>query len=124
MEGALRTVLETFSRHRKLSKILLVEAVGLGHGFDEKLMHTRGYFAAMIQRYLDLAVSARAIDPLDTETASWVWFGAINEVVVRWLVTGQPRDLESLIPQLSQLLLRSVGAHESHESYESNGRSQ
>lgn len=41
MEAALRTVLETFSRHRKLSKILLVEAVGLGHGFDEKLMHTR-----------------------------------------------------------------------------------
>jgi TetR/AcrR family transcriptional regulator, fatty acid metabolism regulator protein len=114
MKAALRTVLETFSRHRKLSKILLVEAVGLGHGFDEKLMHTRGYFAAMIQRYLDLAVSAGAIDPLDTETASWVWFGAINEVVVRWLVTGQPRDLESLIPQLSQMLLRSVGAHESH----------
>jgi TetR/AcrR family transcriptional regulator, fatty acid metabolism regulator protein len=124
MEAALRTVLETFSRHRKLSKILLVEAVGLGHGFDEKLMHTRGYFAAMIQRYLDLAVNARAIDPLDTETASWVWFGAINEVVVRWLVTGQPRDLESLIPQLSQMLLRSVGVHGSHESYESSSRSQ
>jgi TetR/AcrR family transcriptional regulator, fatty acid metabolism regulator protein len=110
MDAALRTVLETFSRHRKLSKILLVEAVGLGHGFDEKLMHTRGYFASMIQHYLDRATAAGAIPPLDTETASWVWFGAINELVVRWLVTGKPEQLDTVIPQLRQLLLRSVGA--------------
>ncbi len=110
LDAALRTVLETFSRHRNLSKILLVEAVGLGHGFDEKLMHTRGYFAAMIQRYLDRAVLAGAIPELDTETASWVWFGAINELVVRWLVSSRPAQLETLIPQLRQMLLRSVGA--------------
>src|SRR5579864_3191383 len=35
LDAALRTVLELFARHRRLSKILLVEAVGLGHGFDE-----------------------------------------------------------------------------------------
>ncbi len=98
MEAALSTVLLTFSRHRRLSKILLVEAVGLGHGFDDKLMHTRSYFAAMIQRYLDQAVAAGAIAPLDTETAAWAWFGAINELVVRWLVTGQPERLETIIP--------------------------
>jgi TetR/AcrR family transcriptional regulator, fatty acid metabolism regulator protein len=110
MDAALRLVLETFSRHRKLSKILLVEAVGLGHGFDEKLMHTRGYFAAMIQRYLDRAVAAGALAPFDTETTSWVWFGGINELVVRWLVTGQPAEIETVMPQLRSLLLRSVGA--------------
>ena len=110
MEAALSTVLLTFSRHRRLSKILLVEAVGLGHGFDDKLMHTRSYFAAMIQRYLDQAVAAGAIAPLDTETAAWAWFGAINELVVRWLVTGQPERLETIIPPLEALLLRSVGA--------------
>jgi|SRR5579871_1492299 AcrR family transcriptional regulator len=110
MDAALRTVLETFSRHRKLSKILLVEAVGLGHGFDEKLMHTRGYFAAMIRRYLDRAVAAGAIAPMDTETVSWAWFGAINELVVRWLVIGKPEKLETVLPQLRLLLLRSVGA--------------
>lgn len=110
MDAALRTVLETFSRHRRLSKILLVEAVGLGHGFDEKLMQTRGYFAVLIQGYLDRAVAAGAIATLDTETASWAWFGAINEIVVRWLVTGEPERLEQVLPQLRALLLRSVGA--------------
>lgn len=110
LDAALRTVLETFSRHRRLSKILLVEAVGLGHGFDEKLMHTRGYFAGMIQGYLDRAAVAGAILPLDTETVSWAWFGAINEIVVRWLVAGQPERLEDVLPALRALLLRSVGA--------------
>ena len=110
MDAALRTVLETFSRHRRLSKILLVEAVGLGHGFDEKLMRTRGYFAAMIQGYLDRAVAAGAIAPMDTETVAWAWFGAINEIVVRWLVMGRPARLDQVLPQLRALLLRSVGA--------------
>ncbi|HEU5439189.1 MAG TPA: TetR/AcrR family transcriptional regulator [Ktedonobacterales bacterium] len=110
LDAALRTVLETFSRYRALAKILLVEAVGLGHGFDEKLMRTRGYFAAMIQRYLDRAVAAGALPPFDTETTSWAWFGAINELVVRWLVTGQPARLEMVLPQLRVLLLRSIGA--------------
>lgn len=110
VDAALRTVLETFARHRKLSKILLVEAVGLGHGFDEALMRARGHFAGMIQGYLDNAVKAGAIAPFDTELASWMWFGAINEIVVRWLVTGEPKRLESVVPRLRVLLLRSVGA--------------
>ncbi len=110
LDAALRTVLETFSRHRRLSKILLIEAVGLGHGFDEKLMQTRGRFASMIQEYLDRAVAAGAIAPQDTETAAWVWFGAINEIVVRWLATNQPQHLEDVLPTLRLLLLRSVGA--------------
>lgn len=109
LDAALRTVLDTFSRHRRLSKILLVEAVGLGHGFDEKLMQTRGHFAQMIQTHLDRVVAAGIIEPLDTETVSWAWFGAINEVVVRWLVAGQPSTLDDTMPTLRLLLLRSIG---------------
>ncbi len=109
LDAALRTVFETFSSHRRLSKILLVEAVGLGHGFDERLMLVRGRFAAMIQRRLDLAVQSGRIPPVDTETVSWAWFGAINEIVTRWLVSGQPRRLEDAFPALRAVLLRSVG---------------
>jgi AcrR family transcriptional regulator len=109
LDAALRTVLDLFSRHRRLSKILLVEAVGLGHGFDEKLMETRGRFASMIRGYLDRAASSGAILPIDTEVASWVWFGAINEMVLRWLVVNEPERLESVVPELRAMLLRSVG---------------
>ena len=109
LDAALRTVLETFGRHRQLSKILLIEAVGLGHGFDEKLMRTRSRFAGMIQDHLDRAVAAGAIAPQDTVLISWAWFGAINEIVVRWLATGQPERLEETLPTLRTMLLRSVG---------------
>jgi TetR/AcrR family transcriptional regulator, fatty acid metabolism regulator protein len=115
LDAALRTVLETFAKHRRLSKILLVEAVGLGHGFDEKLMRTRGYFAGMIQGHLDRIVASGALPPFDTETVSWAWFGAINELVVRWLVTGRPERLEDVLPPLRALLLRSVGVTLPHE---------
>lgn len=110
LDAALSTVLETFSRHRRLSKILLIEAVGLGQGFDERLMQTRGRFAAMIQTHLDRAVAAGAMPTQDTEIAAWAWFGAINEIVLRWLVAGQPERLEDALPTLRALLLRSVGA--------------
>ncbi|HEX9037037.1 MAG TPA: TetR/AcrR family transcriptional regulator [Ktedonobacterales bacterium] len=109
LDAALRTVLQTFSGHRRLSKILLVEAIGLGHGFDEKLMLVRGRFAAMIQKRLDQAVQFGRIPAVDTETVSWAWFGAINEVVTRWLVAGQPGELEAVFPTLRAILLRSVG---------------
>lgn len=111
LDAALGAALATFSDHRRLSKILLVEAVGLGHGFDEKLMQVRGRFAALIQRRLDLAVSSGRIAPLDTEIVSWAWFGAINEIVTRWLVSGQPRNLEDAFPALRALLLRSIGVN-------------
>jgi AcrR family transcriptional regulator len=110
LDAALRTVLDLFARHRRLSKILLVEAVGLGHGFDEKLMRTREEFARMIQGYLDRAVSAGVIAPQDTVTISWAWFGAINEIVVRWLVMGEPERLDEALPTLRVILLRSIGA--------------
>jgi AcrR family transcriptional regulator len=109
VDAALRMALEQFSRHRRLSKILLVEAVGLGHGFDEKIAEVRGQFAAMIRRYLDLAIAEGVIEPLDTDVASYAWFGAINEVVVRWLVTPDPLPLERALPTLRMLLLRSIG---------------
>lgn len=110
LDAALRTVFETFSSHRRLSKILLVEAIGLGHGFDEKLMLVRGRFAMMIQRRLDLAVASGRIEAIDSETVAWAWFGAINEIVTRWLVSGQPRRLEDAFPTVRALLLRSIGA--------------
>jgi AcrR family transcriptional regulator len=121
LDAALRVALETFSRHRRLSKILLVESVGLGHGFDERLMRAHGRFAAMIQRRLESAAQAGRIAPLDAEIAAWAWFGAINELVVRWLISGQPERLENAFPTLRALLLRSVGALPDHATAEGMG---
>lgn len=109
VKAALRTVLGAFASHRSLARILLVEVVGLGHGFDPKLLAVRVRFTDAIKGHLDRAVADGAIPGQDTETAARVWLGAINEVVVRWLYADPPERLEDSLPALTALLLRSVG---------------
>ncbi len=109
VEAALRSVLESFAAHRSLARILLVEVVGLGHGFDPRLLAVRVRLTEAIKHHLDRAMADGAIPPQNTETAARVWIGAINEVVVRWLYAGPAEKLEDSIPALTGLLLRSVG---------------
>ena len=108
--AALDTVFRTFTRHRSLAKILLVGGVGLGRAFDERLLAIHSRFADAIKSHLDEAVEEGSIEPVDTELTAYVWMGAVNEVIVRWLYTGQPEPLEGALDDLRGLLLRSIGA--------------
>lgn len=106
---ALLTVLRTFARHRALARLFLVEAMGAGREFNDALMRMHGRFTELIRRHLEDAIAQGAIAPLDMEIASVAWFGALNEVAVRWLLTGRPKRLEDAYPTLRVLLARSVG---------------
>ena len=108
--AALDTVFRTFTRHRSLAKILLVGGVGLGRAFDERLLAMHSRFADAIKWHLDEAVEEGSIPPVDTELAAYVWMGAVNEVIVRWIYTGQPEPLEKALEGLRGLLLRSISA--------------
>lgn len=110
VEGALQAVLQTFARHRELARILLLEAVSLGAAYEAKRAEIHGRFAALIKGYLDEAVSEGSIPPLNTEVATLAWLGAVNEVVIQWLHTGQPGLATEVLPALTALLLRSIGA--------------
>ena len=104
------SVFNTFSRHRSLAKILLVGGVGLGKAFDERLLAIHARFASLIKEHLDEAVAEGSIPPLNTEITAYAWLGAVNEVVVRWLYTGQPDPLEETSDTLRELLLHSICA--------------
>lgn len=110
VDAALKAVLDDFAKHRRLARILLIEAAGLGHAFDEKLFELHQSFAQLIEKHLARAVEEGSIPPLDVELAAYAWLGAINEIVVRWLYTGKPQDLHEALPELRSLLLRSLGA--------------
>jgi AcrR family transcriptional regulator len=109
LDAALHAVLKSFAQRKRLARLLLVEAAGLGHAMDTRLMQVHEQFAGVIARYLDEAVAQGQIEPQDTQLAACVWMGALNEVVLRWLYTGQPEPLDSALPALRLLLLRSVG---------------
>ena len=111
VDAALTVVIHTFSAHRGLTHLLLVETNGLGPPIDQEVRAARGMFVSIIESYLAHAVDEGAIPPLDTGVAACVWLGAISEVVLRWLLDpdSAPGALEATLPALRQLLLRSIG---------------
>src|SRR5579883_2200686 len=108
-DAALLTVLRTFAEHRALARLFLVEAPGASREFHGALIAFHERFSDLIRRHLDEAVAAGAIAPLDTTITSVAWFGAVNEVTTRWLLTGRPKRLEDAYPTLRVLLARSAG---------------
>jgi AcrR family transcriptional regulator len=113
VNAALKSCLTIFGETRRLAKIFLVQAVGLGEAFEEKQLEIHGRFVQAIQMYLDQALADGDIPPLDTEVTAMVWMGAINEVIIRWVLTGEPGPERSL-PALRTALLRSIGVSEEH----------
>ena len=111
VNAALSACLETFGKYQKLAKIFLVQAVGLGAVFEEKRQEIHHRFVQLVKKHLDEAVADGSIPPIDTEVAAHAWTGAINEVVIRWVYTGDPPPERSL-PALRTILLRSIGVLE------------
>ena len=109
---ALRTVLGVFAGHRTMARLFLIDAVGAGSEFQAELHRLHQRFAGIIASQLDDAVASGIIEPIDTDIAGMAWFGALNEVVVRWLMSEQRGRLEDAYPTLRSLLLRSVGIPE------------
>jgi len=111
-EAALHAVLTTFAGHRTMARVLFLDMAGAGRAFQAETNTLHERFAALIKGYLDEAVASDAIPPLDTEITSVVWFGALNEVVARWLLADKPGPLEDSYPALREVLLRSAGVPE------------
>lgn len=108
VNAALLACMETFGHYQKLTKIFLIQAVGLGSIFEAKRQTIHDRFVRLIKSYLDEAVQDGDIPPIDTEIAAITWMGAINEVVIRWVYTGEPSP-DRILPVLRVILLRSIG---------------
>jgi AcrR family transcriptional regulator len=111
-EAGIRTVLLTFAGHRTTARLLLIDAAGAGRAFQAETAAMHARFAGMIRGYLEEAQKAGVIRELDAETTARAWFGALNEIVSRWLLEEKPGRLEDSYPVLRAVLLRSVGVPE------------
>jgi len=110
---ALWTILSTFAGHRTTAHLLLVDAIGAGPVFQAELERLHERFAGLIAEHLERAIEDGIIAPLDTATVAEAWFGALHEIVVRWLMADRPEALERAYPTLRAVLLRGVGIDES-----------
>lgn len=111
-EAGIRTVLLAFAGHRTTARLLLIDAIGAGRAFQAETTVLHARFSGLIRGYLEEAQAAGVIPPLDAETTARAWFGALNEIVSRWLVEEKPGRLEDSYPILRAILLRSVGVPE------------
>lgn len=111
VSAALQICLSTFEQYRSLAKVFLVQAAGLGLAFEDKQIEIHNRFAQVIKANLDDAVNDGDIPPIDTEVAAYIWMGAIYDMVIRWVRTGQPEP-SRIFPTLRLMLLRSVGVSE------------
>ena len=109
LDAALTAVLDAFTGHRRVARLALVELVGAGPAFQDTLTELRLRFRLLIKAQLDEAIEKGAIDPVNSRLVSVAWFGAINEIVLAWLHRDESADLETEIPELRAILLRSVG---------------
>lgn len=109
LDAALQRVFSIFSEHRNLTKVLLIDMAGLGHEFDPKFQEAHERIAAFIRAHLDDVVARGGVEPFDTSLVATAWFGAIDAVVLRWLLTNEPDPLDAALPELRRLLLRSIG---------------
>lgn len=105
---ALQVSMDLFNRYRTLAKIVLIQAVGLGAVFEIRRRAINDKLTLLIKNRLDQAIVSGSISPIQTNLAARVWVGALNEVVINWIYTGEP-DLHTTIPQLRGFLLRSIG---------------
>lgn len=108
---ALQVCLKTFEQYSSLAKIFLVQAEGLGLAFEDKEIEIHDRFARIIQKYLEEAVQAEEIPAIDCQIAAYIWMGAIYDIVIRWIRTGEPEP-GRIFPTLQVMLLRSVGVGE------------
>lgn len=111
VQAALEAALETFSDYRRPAKLLLVQAVGLGTVFERKRIEVNDRFVLLIQTYLDEAVADGSIPPVNTQIVSHAWMGAIYNIVIQWVYTGEPTK-DDIMAALLPLLLKSVSYRE------------
>jgi TetR/AcrR family transcriptional regulator, fatty acid metabolism regulator protein len=107
-DAALLTVLREFAEHKTLARLFMVEALGAGTEFQTRILQLHDDFIELIRQHLDDAVAAGVVDAPDTLLASRAWFGAMNEIILHWLVKGEPERLEDAYDVLRPLLMRSV----------------
>jgi AcrR family transcriptional regulator len=106
-EAALGAVLSALSVQKRLARLLITQGYSMGNPFEAKRAEMFDRFAGVIGKHLDEARKAGQIDHLNTDLASRVWLGAVNEVVVHWLFSGgaSPKDVGS---ELKRILVASV----------------
>ena len=82
----------------------------MGNAFEQKRTEIYSGFASLIEENLNRAAEEGSILPVNAKIASYLWVGAVNEVIIRWLYTGSPDPVREALPELKKILLVGLSA--------------
>jgi len=105
--AALEAVLSTLSVQKRLARLLITQGYSMGNAFESKRTEMFDRFSGVISKHLDQAKESGQIGEINTDMASRIWLGAVNEIVVHWLFSNGPTPKEAG-PDLKKMLLASV----------------
>lgn len=109
LRASYRVVLETFHQHRRLTRLLFDEAVGLGKGFRRKLEKHYKAWHERVAMTLDLFVDRKvARRGLDSEVTAQMVIGMVERITRRYLLTAAKPDIERLVDALVSFELAGI----------------
>ena len=103
-EAALDAVVVALSKRKRIARLLVTQGYSMGNAFESKRSEIFNRFSMVIKRRLDEAKSAGQIGDVDTDLASRIWIGAVNELVVHWLFSDGPSPSEASVELKNQLI--------------------
>ncbi len=113
-EAALATLIETFSAHRSLARVLASETLGGSAAARERTAAIEDAFveliAAELRRALEGCRLSQLDPPPDPELTARAWVGMTQATLAAWAAGRVAAPLDRIYPELRRLLLRSVGA--------------
>jgi len=108
LERGLAVFVQTITSHRPLARLFLVEGFGAGPAFQARLREIYELFIRFIREQLEAAIRQGRVRPVDTDLISVAWFGALYQLLLRWVSTGEPASLEESYGRLVELLASTI----------------
>lgn len=107
---ALKKGLRIFTKYRDLAKFLLIEAFATGQAFEEERKKIHENLEKIFQSNLEEAKEENTISSsVDTALIASLWVGAINHIVIKFLLNETRNKTNIETDQLEQSLFSMVG---------------
>lgn len=104
-----------FMKYKELSKIMLIEAVGLNQRFERKYDEVSAKSVSAVQSIFERLKARGLIDVQDTRIAAMAYEGASRGVITSWLSAGAQENLRLWAFPQAVFLLQALKISFRHE---------
>jgi TetR/AcrR family fatty acid metabolism transcriptional regulator len=113
LRASMEACVRLFIKEETLAKILLVQIPNANHSMNNLLVEIEDELIKRTKEDLDEAVELGLIPEQDTYLSATAFVGSFRQLVISWLRTGNPQDLEQAFYSLYAYNKRGLGIEKS-----------